>query len=72
MKNEIRVVPTFELLSEMEELMILGGEGDTVIMNGVKGCNQTNTFCGDANCNCIVHPIPTPTPVDPIPAQPRS
>ena len=67
MKKEIRVVPTFELLSEMEELQIMGG-GDIVIhVHGVHGCNSPNTYCGQANCGCTipvqpVHPIAPITP----------
>ena len=69
MKKEIRVKPTFELLSEMEERQILGGDGDVVHVHALKGCNETNTYCGQAYCYCTI--VPGPKPVDPVPNMPK-
>lgn len=69
MKKEIeRIVPTLELLSEMEELQVYGGEGDTIIhVHSVVGCNVTNSGNCVAGCGCSI-PQPTYPPV--IPAEP--
>lgn len=62
MKNLKEVIPTPELLQEMEELEILGGEGDGTIVNTVDGCNRTDTYCSGANCvsqcACTITPPP--------------
>lgn len=54
MKNEIvRVVPTLELLSEMEELEVFGGAEDVIIhVHSVTGCNTTNSGNCVAGCAC--------------------
>ena len=69
MKNLKEVIPTPELLQEMEELEILGGEGDGTVVNTVSGC-ATDTYCSGGNCgncgNCVPHCACTITPQPPI------
>lgn len=48
MKEPKKVIPTPELLQEMEELEILGGDGD-VVVHAVVNC-ESNSFCRGANC----------------------
>lgn len=54
-----KVIPTQELLSELEELEILGGssaEDVHVHVNSVVGCNVTNTGNCVAQCACTTPP----------------
>lgn len=46
-KSKKEVIPTMELLNEMESLEIYGGIG-----GGVYGTDDYNNYCGGANCGC--------------------
>lgn len=48
MKEPKKVIPTPELLQEMEELEILGGDGE-VVVHAVVNC-ESNAFCKGSNC----------------------
>lgn len=62
MKEIMKVIPPPELLQEMEELEIYGGEGD-VTVHAVVNC-ENNNYCKGANCvpqcGCTVPPVQPP------------
>lgn len=47
-KSKKEVIPSLELLNEMESLEIHGGIGGTVY-----NPDDTNDYCGGAYCKCI-------------------
>ncbi len=57
MKNEIRVVPTFELLSEMEELQIMGGRDIVIHVHAVDGLQSKSVRVTIENLQMI--PLPS-------------
>ncbi|MDE6084616.1 MAG: hypothetical protein K2G11_09010 [Muribaculaceae bacterium] len=73
-KNELAVIPTADLLSEMEALEIVGGVGEICDVNVyVFGkCNPNdsscNTYCSGANCIVYCTCKPNIEKPDPKPA----
>lgn len=59
-KGVMKIIPSPELLHEMEELEIRGGDGD-ITVHAVVNC-ENNTYCKGANCvpqcGCTVGPQP--------------
>lgn len=63
--NEMAVIPTAELLTEMEALEVVGGIGD-ITGNYILAKCPENSYCSGANCvaGCGCPPAPE-VPKDP-------
>lgn len=69
-KKNQKVVPTNELLKEMEELEILGGSGsDNIIVFGFSNCKPNYSGNCVAGCACVTKEDEN-IDVNPLPSQP--